>query len=31
VFNRHDVPAMMRMMTEDCLFENTFPAPMAPF
>jgi ketosteroid isomerase-like protein len=26
-FNRHDVEAMMAMMTEDCLFENTFPAP----
>lgn len=26
-FNRHDVEAMMSMMTEDCLFENTFPAP----
>ena len=26
-FNRHDVPAMMAMMTEDCLFENTFPPP----
>jgi ketosteroid isomerase-like protein len=26
-FNRHDVPAMMAMMTEDCVFENTFPSP----
>jgi ketosteroid isomerase-like protein len=26
-FNNHDVPAMMRLMSEDCLFENTFPAP----
>jgi ketosteroid isomerase-like protein len=26
-FNRHDVAAMMRLMTEDCLFENTTPAP----
>jgi ketosteroid isomerase-like protein len=26
-FNRHNVEAMMAMMTEDCLFENTFPAP----
>jgi ketosteroid isomerase-like protein len=26
-FNRHDVDAMMRLMTEDCLFENTFPPP----
>lgn len=26
-FNRHDAEAIMAMMTEDCLFENTFPAP----
>lgn len=26
-FNRHDVDAIMAMMTEDCIFENTFPAP----
>ncbi|MGO8949500.1 MAG: nuclear transport factor 2 family protein [Ktedonobacterales bacterium] len=26
-FNRHDVPAVMARMTEDCIFENTFPAP----
>lgn len=26
-FNRHDVPAMMALMSEDCLFENTSPAP----
>jgi ketosteroid isomerase-like protein len=26
-FNRHDVAAMMAMMTEDCLFENTYPPP----
>ncbi len=26
-FNRHDVPAMMQLMSEDCLFENTSPAP----
>lgn len=26
-FGRHDVEAVMRLMTEDCLFENTFPAP----
>jgi ketosteroid isomerase-like protein len=26
-FNRHDVDAVMAAMTEDCLFENTFPAP----
>lgn len=26
-FNRHDVPAMMALMTDDCVFENTSPAP----
>lgn len=26
-FNLHDVPAMMALMSEDCLFENTSPAP----
>ena len=26
-FNRHDVPAMMELMTEDCVFENTYPPP----
>jgi predicted SnoaL-like aldol condensation-catalyzing enzyme len=26
-FNHHDVPAMMKCMSEDCLFENTAPAP----
>ena len=26
-FNRHDVPGMMRLMSEDSLFENTEPAP----
>ena len=26
-FNRHDVPGMMQSMTEDCVFENTNPAP----
>jgi ketosteroid isomerase-like protein len=26
-FNRHDVPEMMQLMTEDCVFENTDPAP----
>jgi len=26
-FNRHDVAGMMKLMSEDCLFENTFPAP----
>lgn len=25
--NRHDVPAMMALMSDDCLFENTSPAP----
>jgi len=26
-FNRHDVPAVMALMTEDCVFENTYPSP----
>ena len=26
-FNRHDVDAIMNWMTEDCVFENTRPAP----
>ena len=26
-FNRHDVPALMAMMTEDCIFDNTYQAP----
>jgi ketosteroid isomerase-like protein len=26
-FNRHDVDAIMAAMTEDCVFENTRPAP----
>lgn len=26
-FNRHDVPAMMALLSEDCVFENTSPAP----
>src|SRR3712207_3097946 len=26
-FNRHDVEAMMAMMTPDCLFDNTSTAP----
>lgn len=26
-FNRHDVDAIMHIMTEDCVFENTFPPP----
>jgi steroid delta-isomerase-like uncharacterized protein len=26
-FNRHDVAAMMQLMSDDCIFENTAPAP----
>jgi uncharacterized protein (TIGR02246 family) len=26
-FNRHDVDAVMALMTEDCVFENTMPPP----
>ncbi|NWG34501.1 MAG: nuclear transport factor 2 family protein [Chloroflexi bacterium] len=26
-FNRHDVAGMMQWMTDDCIFENTYPAP----
>jgi len=26
-FNRHDVDAIMSWMTDDCVFENTRPAP----
>ena len=26
-FNRHDVSGMMRRMSDDCVFENTAPAP----
>ncbi len=26
-FNRHDVSRMMQLMSEDCIFENTDPAP----
>ncbi|HLX93208.1 MAG TPA: nuclear transport factor 2 family protein [Puia sp.] len=26
-FNRHDVDEVMKLMTEDCIFENTNPAP----
>lgn len=26
-FNRHDIPGMMQLMSEDCLFEDTHPAP----
>ena len=26
-FNRHDVAGMMQLMSNDCIFENTNPAP----
>lgn len=26
-FNRHDVDGMMLLMSDDCMFENTHPAP----
>jgi limonene-1,2-epoxide hydrolase len=26
-FNRHDVAGMMRLMSDDCIFENNEPAP----
>jgi len=26
-FNHHDVPGMMQLMSDDCIFENTNPAP----
>ena len=26
-FNRHDVAGMMQLMSKDCVFENTAPAP----
>ena len=26
-FNRHDVAAMMKLMSDDCVFENTTPVP----
>lgn len=26
-FNRHDVEGMMQLMSPDCVFENTHPAP----
>lgn len=26
-FNRHDVAGMMALMSDDCVFENTAPAP----
>ena len=26
-FNRHDLPGMMQLLSEDCIFENTGPPP----
>ena len=26
-FNQHDVDAVMALMTNDCIFENTYPPP----
>ena len=26
-FNRHDVAGMMQLLSDDCIFEETFPAP----
>jgi len=26
-FNRHDINGMMQLMSDDCVFENTTPAP----
>ncbi len=26
-FNRHDVQGIMALMTDDCVFENTYPPP----
>ncbi len=26
-FNSHDIDAVMALMTDDCIFENTSPAP----
>ena len=26
-FNRHNVQAVMALMTEDCIFDNTYPPP----
>ena len=26
-FNRHDVDGMMQLMSDDCVFENTYPPP----
>ena len=25
--NNHDIEGVMELMTDDCIFENTFPAP----
>ena len=27
VFNKHDADGIMAVMTDDCVFENTFPSP----
>jgi ketosteroid isomerase-like protein len=27
VFNQHDVPTLMTLFTDDCIFENTSPFP----
>jgi len=29
-FNRHDVDGVMALMTDDCVFEGTSPAPDGP-
>jgi hypothetical protein len=26
-FNQHDIPAMMQLISDECLFEDTSPAP----
>lgn len=26
-FNRHDVPGMMQLLSDTCIFENSIPAP----
>jgi steroid delta-isomerase-like uncharacterized protein len=26
-FNRHDIQGVMTLMTDDCLFDNTYPPP----
>jgi len=26
-FNQHDVTGMMKLMSDDCIFENTYPNP----